>query len=155
MREWLLRLLLPRGRNTTKALIETLVAGDSDILSRVHMDAVLERMALHVRHYRMLFFLAMKAILYAVEYGAPLMAGSWRRFSRMSAEERERYLDAWEYNQFLYVRNAFTALKIALLISLLNERALLDFIGYTDSLRRRMERPAEGETLPCPKKAVS
>lgn len=150
------RRLLPKGRGVLRTLIESLVAGDVEILSRVRMEAVIARTENAIARYPLPIFLTAKATVFLLEYFAPLMTRRWQRFTSMPIEDRVRYLEGWEYSPIDMQRNLFLLLKASLLTSLASEPGLLDFAGYSAFMRHRQERPLEeAETPPCPKKQTS
>ncbi|HPO12181.1 MAG TPA: hypothetical protein PLI09_01945 [Candidatus Hydrogenedentes bacterium] len=150
------RRLLPKGRGVLRTLIESLVAEDVEILSRVRMEAVIERSENAIAHYPLQIFLTVKATLFMLEFFAPLMTRRWQRFTSMPLEDRVRYLEGWEYSPLDMQRNLFLLLKASTLTSLASEPGLLDFAGYSAFMRHRQERPlGEAEVPPCPKKQTN
>ncbi len=143
------------SRETFRTFLETLVGDDAEILSRVRMDDVLDRIEGVVAQYPALIALGVEAALLALEWGTLPVLRTRCRFSRLSREERLRYLDTWEYSAFVPRRNAHVLLKMTGLTALLRETELLESLGYGTSMRHRMERPPEGETAPCPKAVAS
>lgn len=144
-----------QNRETWRVFVETLLGEDAEILSRTRMDAVLDRTEQTVGRYPRIAVFGVRAALLAFEWGAVLLMPARRRFCHLSSAERLRYLDTWEYSSFGPRRNAHLLLKMTVLSCLLRETEVLEFIGYQASMRRRMERPAEGAEMPCPKRAAS
>ena len=128
-------------------LLLSLCAEDPEIYGIADTDAVLERVHLRVLGLPPPFRLAFRMIVVIFEYTPSLAAGHWGRFSRLPLDARLRKIEAWECSRFVLKRNLFRLLKMILMTSLMQDRALLDAVGYSDTLHRRINHavdPAEG-----------
>lgn len=131
------RALGPGGRATAQALMATLVADDVEILGRANLAQAMDRFddALtqfpgHVRR-------GIIASLLLFGYGLPPLDWHFRRFHRMDPAARLNYATSWAGSRVLLKRNLFVLVRLQLLAALLQDPALLDWIGYSEALRRR------------------
>ena len=139
------RALGPGVRATAQALMATLVADDAEILGRVNLaqavnrfDDALAQFPGHVRR-------GIIASLLLFGYGLPPLDWHFRRFHRMSPAARLNYAASWAGSRVLLKRNLFVLVRLQLLAALLQDPALLDWIGYSEALRRRQGLDASGE----------
>jgi hypothetical protein len=132
---------------TLHRLLLSLCAEDPEIYGIADTDAVLDRVHLRVFGLPPPFRLAFNMIVLLFEYTPSLTVGGWGRFSRLPLDARLRKIKAWECSRFVLKRNLFRLLKMILMTSLMQDRALLDAVGYSDTLYRRANHavePAEG-----------
>ena len=71
-----------------------------------------------------------KLLLVAFEYGAPLLGGIAKPFTRMSEVEQDRYLVGWERSRLAFKRMGFVALKRSLLAAYYGSELAWAQIGY-------------------------
>jgi hypothetical protein len=92
----------------------------------------------HISELPFFFFFTFKIVLYVIEYAIPPIAWKFRRFSKMSLEQRLRYLESWELSRFAAKRNLFKLVKAICVCHIFSERPLLKAIGYEEALKLRI-----------------
>lgn len=71
-----------------------------------------------------------KLLLKVFEYGAPLLGFTFKRFTRMTREEQDRYLAGWERSRMPFKRMGFQALKRTALSAFYTSEQTWALIGY-------------------------
>jgi hypothetical protein len=133
-----------------EAMLVTLVAEDAEILSRVDMEAALERVDRALKAIPPVLRAAYKMGLFLLEYEALLR--DFRPFSRLPLTARLHHVTRWEHSRLPMKRNLFLLLRVVALTSFLQDPTLLELTGYGDAMHRRTARPegaAGAVELPC------
>lgn len=134
------------GGRLMRAYLCTLAGEDEALLGRADLDAVLARIRRDTAHFPLLFFLGFKGAQWWLEYGSLLRHGA--RFSRLPLETRLAVLDRWETTRLGIRQNLYKLLKIVSVTNFMSDPALLEYVGYGDTLRRRKNRPPAGPAPP-------
>lgn len=71
-----------------------------------------------------------KLLLLVFEYGAPLLGFVFKPFTRMSPEEKDRYLTGWERSRLAFKRMGFQAIKRTALAAFYGSNLSWSTIGY-------------------------
>ncbi len=71
---------------------------------------------------------AIKAVIYTIEY-APLVT-RLKRFTKMSPEQRLKYLQGWENSRIFTKRNIFLLIKMLALMAFYSDDAVAEAIHY-------------------------
>ncbi len=71
---------------------------------------------------------AIKVLIYTIEY-APMIT-RLKRFTKMSQEQRLKYLQGWENSRIFSKRNVFLMIKMLILMSFYSDDAVADAIHY-------------------------
>lgn len=128
----------PFPETVAVALIKALVGEDPEILERVDMNRAMARVTeTHGRLPKSIGWVFTLTI-WMFGYGLPPFSWRFRNFSTLDAEARLRYLESWAGSRWMIKTNLFTLLRVVLLAGVLQEPALLDWIGYGEARQRRM-----------------
>ncbi len=96
----------------------------------------------------------MKLLLYVFEFGAPILGFlgfRFKRFTRMSQEEKDRYLADWERSRLPIKRTGFQALKRSALAAFYGSEESWPGIGYRGPwLTRGYPHDFEGKGIQIP-----
>lgn len=125
-------------------LLLSLCAEDPEIYGLADTGAVLDRVYERVLGLPPPFRLGFQVVVLLFEYMPSRSAGRWGRFSRLPLDARLRKIKAWESSRLVLKRNLFRMLKMLLMTSLMQDRALLDMAGYSDTLHRRATHATPG-----------
>lgn len=79
---------------------------------------------------RVQFTTEMKFLLFILEYGGPLLGFKFKRFTKMTPQEQERYLADWERSPLPLKRTGFQALKRSALAAFYGSEKSWPGIGY-------------------------
>ena len=94
----------------------------------------------------------LKLLLLVLEYGTPLLGFTFKRFTRMSAEEQDRYLSRWERSALSFKRMGFQALKRSALAAFYGSEGSWPEIGYRGPwLERGYPHDYEGKGIQVPR----
>ena len=85
---------------------------------------------------------AMKLACWSWEF-CPIWSGRLARFSRLSAEERERILLGWENSRLLLRRGALLITKAVLMASFYNNPAVWPMLGYQQGCMAEPKLPVD------------
>ncbi len=147
MLDRLLKRSLSRGGDALMTVyLRTLVGEDDELLGRADLPAALARIKRDTQLFPPLFFLGFKGAQWWLEYGPVLRRGA--RFSRLPLDARLEVLESWETTRLSMRQNLYKLMKIVSITNLMSDPALLEYVGYGDTMRRRMNRPAEGPPPP-------
>jgi hypothetical protein len=72
----------------------------------------------------------MKSGLLLIEYGAPFFQFTFKRFTRMSDEERDTYLRCWENSRVPIFRGIFCGFKNLCCLGFFSNENIFPHIGY-------------------------
>lgn len=109
-------------------------------------DGVVDAALPFIRRLRPLDRLLLRGLLRGIQYGAPLFTGRPRRFTGLSAEQREAYLRGWTESRLELRRQAVASLKALIMIAHYGREEAWDAVGYEGPWLGRMEVPV----LPAP-----
>lgn len=71
-----------------------------------------------------------KLLLFVLEYSPPFLSFIFKRFTQMTPDEQDRYLDSWEKSKLAFKRMGFQALKRSALAAFYGSRESWTEIGY-------------------------
>ena len=92
-----------------------------------------------------------KLLLKIFEYGAPLLGGDLRIFTKMSPAAQDRYLAQWETSSAAFKRMGFQALKRAVLAAYYGSEPGWTAVGYRGPwLERGYPHDYEGKGIQHP-----
>ena len=81
--------------------------------------------------------MALRLILYGIEYGPYVFGPRRRRFSRLSPAERESYLHGWETSRIAARRQLLNGIKLAVTLHFYDSPQVCAAIGYDGAYLRK------------------
>jgi hypothetical protein len=133
---WLLR---SRGQWSLRSMILTLCANDREILDKIDVDTVVERIEDYLAGLPLAYFLGVKGVMLLVEFAIPPISPKLLPMSFMPLEKRIKYVESWADSRFSWKRMSIYALKFVCLKQIYSEPALLQAIGYGPALQERTQ----------------
>jgi len=132
-----------RRRRILQCLIIALCGGDAEILVHVRLTKVVLKTEKDLIGLTFALRATFYVVLWLIEYAFPPLDWKFKRFTKMTMEERVRYLESsWDRSPLAPKRVLFKLVKAVCVSQLLAEHKVLRSIGYGDALDERFGKTA-------------
>jgi len=140
--------LSPRARRVLHALVRTLIPRNAKINFPLE-DDMQDFVDGYMDHFPSFLKFLFPLGLYFLEFGTWVFFFSWRRFSRLPAPDRERYIAGWAGSRFFLKRELIKGVRGLALLAFYSDPQVCEAIGYRHqewiefAKKRRLESYAE------------
>ncbi len=130
---------LARSTPVLDALIETMLPAGGAFEAGGRDTALAQDLSSYFRHLHPRGGLGLALLLQGMEFGPYVFGPRRTRFTRLTAQERERFLSGFEQSRFALRRQLFASLKLVTTMHFYGYPAVQDRIGFDrDYLRRKL-----------------
>jgi len=120
----------PRQREILLAIAETLMPSKIGTPFEATEDNLIIPAEDMLRGIGGVSFRGFGTLLFLFEYAAFLFLPRFKPFTRLSPDEKERYMQGWEVSRIPYRRLAMTALKFLVTFIVLSDKKIRASLGY-------------------------